>query len=408
MSKGKDVFRKGWENRYFVLKGKTLFYYEKRGELKHKGKVELQESIIRLADDITREDFTFKVSEAKQHHLYLKAPSQSELDDWVQLIVASGASLQQKDGTIAAKLDANNLVDREDEKKDLPDYQLAVRTCWGAMFKDSHDDLHFERVVLIVDTDQLVLHLTKEAVLQKTLKVKNMDNIVHATKAEDRLPSGKKLIPVTLEVLKGSKSLRSYKFNMGTAKDAKDFADVLFKVFEDNLQSVILRSNFPPIHYGFIEIRIGDSTNRWNTVWAIVDTGKFLIFQDYESRYPLFVFSLEQAIFNMDDKNVIEIDGPLTDFAIRLKKAKSAEKWLASLRLAQKSYDERVQEQFTMDGKAPEIEVTIQEDELLKAIGITHLLTGDSFVAIWGCGKDGQLGDRGRNDNILPSPLEFF
>lgn len=438
-AKGVDQFRKGWQHRYFTLQGRYLYYYDKKGDLKCKDKVELASAIIREASDITGEEYTFKIAMAKQNFLYLKASSQAEMDEWMQLMLKSGASLQRSDGRIVSKADAAIVAERavpnaatqaplENNMVFEPtEFQLAGRACWGIMFKDSYDDLYHSRIVVVLDVEDESLTLIKDGSVFKTIKLKTMDNVVHATKAEDRLPSGKKLLPLYFKVLKSKAVLRSYKLELGTAKDVKEIADYIYLVNNSDPSSILLKLEYPPIIFGMVEVRLGDSTNRWSVLYAVVDTGKIILYPKPESRYPLWVASLEQAVIDRDEKLLIDIDGPLVPLSLRFRKPKTCSQWLKALRLAQKSYEDRVIEQFKLDnGIADEDEpeqkqfppppIGLADDDDLPdysqsprmRLGLPNFVHGDSFVASWGCGKEGQLGNRTKDDNILPASCDFF
>jgi len=410
-AKGKDEYRKGWKERYFVLKQKSLFYYKKKDELREQDKLELANAIVSLADEITDEDFTFKVGLAKQNFLYLKASSAAEREDWIHGMIASGASYMRSDGSIAP---SDAVMEKAEEvKQDVPEYQMAIRLSWGIMYKESSDDLYHERFVASVDPEKGVLHMIRDGTIVKSLRIKDMENVIHSTRSEDRLPSGKKLVPVKFDILKGQKSLKQYTFFLGAAKDAKEISDALLNCIEDEVAQLFTRLQYPPIEWGYIEVRFGDTTTRYQTLWAVLDTGKISLFYNTDARYPLWVISLEGSDIVRNEKFDISIQANLLDYGLKFKKSAVADVWFKALVLAQKSYEERVQEQFQL-GMDEETKkklfsaVVYAEDEALKRLGLKALAHGPTFVACSGLGKDGQLGNRTKEDYITPSEIEFL
>lgn len=407
-SKGIDRFRnKSWKKRYFVLKQKSLYYYKEKGDRSHKGRVDLHDSMVEVVEDVTKTEFTFKILQSKQHFLYIRASSSEEMKAWVDTLMENGMPLKTKDGIITKKV----TVDPNEEKEeiyDVPEAQLAARMSFGVMFKDEND-LYYQQFTLLLDLEKAEMHILKEGLIHKSLRIRNMDNIAHSTKAESRLPSGKKLVPVRFQILKGQKALKDYEFNLGTPQDAKSLEDLLHKVIDDNVGSIYMQLSFSPIHWGFCEVRAGDATSRWiKNQWVIVDTKRMLIFQDYEATFPLWVISLEGAKVFREGKFSIEIKCPLLDYALRFRKASETQQWFDSLEKGALEYIDRVpnMEKFK-ESNDTEKNISLHLNTLEK-YGVKPLVSGPTFIACWGNGEQGQLGTRTKDSIILPTQLDYL
>lgn len=79
-------FNKGYQKRWFVLKGNLLFYYERRGEKEPIGVIVLEGCTVELSDD--SDGFTFMIHFPGSHcrTYYLCADTQEEMEAWMKVL----------------------------------------------------------------------------------------------------------------------------------------------------------------------------------------------------------------------------------------------------------------------------------------------------------------------------------
>ncbi|KAL8562584.1 hypothetical protein ACOMHN_045848 [Nucella lapillus] len=108
---------KGFQRRWFVLKGNLLFYYDKRGDKEPSGVIVLEGCTIEVADceDVDNYAFQISFSGAAMRTYILSADSQEELEAWmrslscapydyVKLLVAELQSQLQRSSTDDASI----------------------------------------------------------------------------------------------------------------------------------------------------------------------------------------------------------------------------------------------------------------------------------------------------------------
>nr|KAG5692484.1 hypothetical protein BaRGS_005030 [Batillaria attramentaria] len=79
---------KGFQRRWFVLKGNMLFYYEKRGDREPAGVVILEGCTIELAECEDVDNYAFQISfpGSSSRTYILSADSQEELENWMKAL----------------------------------------------------------------------------------------------------------------------------------------------------------------------------------------------------------------------------------------------------------------------------------------------------------------------------------
>ncbi|CEP00002.1 PH domain-containing protein [Plasmodiophora brassicae] len=99
-SKKKDVVRKGWTQRYFVIQGGKLLYFKRKSDITVKGEFDLSTgpTVYGNVDAATGKEFTFKiVSGESDLALYLRAMSADDRDQWVRALRRAGCALAAAD-----------------------------------------------------------------------------------------------------------------------------------------------------------------------------------------------------------------------------------------------------------------------------------------------------------------------
>ncbi|KAL3858013.1 hypothetical protein ACJMK2_012629 [Sinanodonta woodiana] len=82
----KGELNKGFQKRWFVLKGNLLFYYEKRTDKEPVGMIVLEGCTIELADNI--DGFTFQINfpGSGSRTYILGADTQEEMESWMKIL----------------------------------------------------------------------------------------------------------------------------------------------------------------------------------------------------------------------------------------------------------------------------------------------------------------------------------
>lgn len=79
-------FNKGYQRRWFVLKGNLFFYYEKRHDKEPIGVVILEGCTVELSEDTDGFVFQIKFSGSGCRTYILAADSQEDMEDWMKVL----------------------------------------------------------------------------------------------------------------------------------------------------------------------------------------------------------------------------------------------------------------------------------------------------------------------------------
>jgi hypothetical protein len=87
-AKGVDEVRGNWNQRWLVLKGSTLSYYERRGdpESKKKGDIDLTNAFVEAADDKCNKPFCIRVAQQQQIFTYFQMSNMEDRDSWIEAL----------------------------------------------------------------------------------------------------------------------------------------------------------------------------------------------------------------------------------------------------------------------------------------------------------------------------------
>lgn len=84
MAKQGQIF-KTWKNRWFVLEGRSIFYYVKEGAPKAKGVIHMVEGTDVVIEEKYSKPFCFTISTPSRRHI-LQAADEDEMAEWVEAI----------------------------------------------------------------------------------------------------------------------------------------------------------------------------------------------------------------------------------------------------------------------------------------------------------------------------------
>lgn len=86
----KTELSKGFQKRWFVLKGNLLFYFGKKGEREPLGVIILEGYTIELADDTDNFVFVINFAGVDSRTYYLGAKSQEIMESWMKILSCAG------------------------------------------------------------------------------------------------------------------------------------------------------------------------------------------------------------------------------------------------------------------------------------------------------------------------------
>ncbi|CAG5129937.1 unnamed protein product [Candidula unifasciata] len=86
----KTELSKGFQKRWFVLKGNLLFYFGKKGEREPLGVIILEGYTIELAEDMENFVFMINFTGVESKAYYLGAKSQEMMESWMKILSCAG------------------------------------------------------------------------------------------------------------------------------------------------------------------------------------------------------------------------------------------------------------------------------------------------------------------------------
>jgi hypothetical protein len=141
----KGEVNKGFQKRWFVLKGNLLFYYEKKGCKDPLGVVILEGCTIELAEDADNFMFMINFAATGSRTYCLSAHSQEAMESWMKALSCAGyeymklmvLELQSKLEELSSKADANLVQNADRDSRILGRvYTSAEDSAW--LSADSH------------------------------------------------------------------------------------------------------------------------------------------------------------------------------------------------------------------------------------------------------------------------------
>lgn len=134
----KGEINKGFQKRWFVLKGNLLFYYEKKGSKEPLGVVILEGCTIELAEDADNFMFMINFAASGSRTYCLSADCQETMESWMKALSCAGyeymrlmvLELQSKLEDISSNTDANLIISADRDSRIL-----------GRVYGDAVDDI---------------------------------------------------------------------------------------------------------------------------------------------------------------------------------------------------------------------------------------------------------------------------
>jgi len=197
----KGEVNKGYQKRWFVLKGNLLFYYEKKGDKDPQGVIILEGCTIELTEDV--ENFMFMINYASSglRTYCLSAQSQESMESWMKALSCAGyeyvklmvSELQSKLEEASISTEAGLVQAADRESKIL-----------GRMYKDK--DSVFD------DSSQLLLASEKKRVnpFNESDDADNMIDPGDAFRSISRNPSTVELVTWSLLQVNSFKEMHEF------------------------------------------------------------------------------------------------------------------------------------------------------------------------------------------------------
>ena len=123
----KGELNKGFQKRWFVLKGNLLFYYERKGDRDPSGMIVLEGCTIELAEDVKNFMFMINFAATGVRNYCLSAHSQESMESWMKALSCAGyeymklmvSELQNKLKEVSENADSNIVQSADRDSKIL-------------------------------------------------------------------------------------------------------------------------------------------------------------------------------------------------------------------------------------------------------------------------------------------------
>eukprot|EP00299_Pterocystis_sp_00344_P013885 c6846_g1_i1.p1 GENE.c6846_g1_i1~~c6846_g1_i1.p1 ORF type:complete len:584 (-),score=102.95 c6846_g1_i1:110-1753(-) len=191
-----------WKQRYFVLSGRTITYFEAKGDLKEKGNIVLElDSVIETADHVTKKPFSIGIFNPSQNTSFvLFAQSQSDADRWLEAFRTEASHISPFDALPETRsrigFGVNRRISRimsNVSKQDAVDVQ------------DYHSQRNAEDSERHSDEDMPPPKVVQTVPVEHVVRVEQPQASANSNPVEDSMPPETKaietVIPVVLDVL---------------------------------------------------------------------------------------------------------------------------------------------------------------------------------------------------------------
>ncbi len=382
-AKKKDEVRRGtWQERWFVLKKTTLYYYKKRGDTRPKGEIDLRAAIVEDADIKTRKEFTIRIQQACQIFNYIQCSSQAQKDAWLDdLKIAAGYEIQKKE---------------EEERVQAKEYYAS----FGMIMPDVDKNLH--RVVLIPDAKKKFVHIANEQQFIKRIDVRNLRKTDASAK-----PNSDGFYEVKLKICPDPRLPNETKDKTlfcTTADEARSCASLLTNFSQGDKRKITDIVKAAPKKKGFCEIQ-GLAGKSWIRLWAVLVEKRCILYNSVDDVVPVWTLWISSEP-RRERTCGLSYREPSQQWNFRFQDEKTRDSWFQGLSDISKSFEENIAhklQKIDLDGsssgfgeKKGKIDVNLVQ--FSKKI---HDST-QSFVVTWGSGRKGQLGNRTYNSTPYP------
>jgi len=371
-AKEKDEVRKGkWQERWFVLKKTTLFYYKKRGDSRPKGEIDLRAALIEDADVKTRKEFTIRIHQATQIFNYLQCSSQAEKDAWLDDIkTAAGYKEVQVDEQVRAN-----------------EYFASF-----GVLKQGIDG-NLRRVVLIPDEKKQLVHvafeqqfvkrystgMVRKAVASKDVTVSNFFEVRLVLCPDPRLPN----------------DLKEKVFYVASRDEAHACASLLNNFCQGDRSKIQDLSNAGPKQKGFLEMQ-GLAERAWVRLWAVLTEKRCLLYNSVDDTIPVWVVWISEKP-TREGRCGLSLKDPHQVWNFRFEDPAERDDWAKAFESVSRSFEQQLTAQLDnieIDTRVqgdPEMQKAVNEDMVRSSKKI--LDSSSSYVVTWGQGRGGQLGN---------------
>jgi len=377
-AKKKDEVRAGkWQERWFVLKKTTLYYYKQKGNTRPKGEIDLRAAHIECADSKTRKEFTIRIAQASQVFNYLQCSSQAEKEQWLD-------DIREAAGYKATKVEV--------ERVQANEYYASF-----GVLKQGRDG-NLRRVVLIPDEKKQLVHVAfeqqfvkrystgiiRKAVGTKEVTVSNFYEVRLVLCPDPRLPH----------------DLKEKIFYVATRDESLSCATLLNNFCQGDRLKIQDLSNNAPKHKGFLEMQ-GLADRAWVRLWAVLVEKRCLLYNSPEDSIPVWVVWIAGKP-TCEGRCGIQYRDPQQVWNFRFEDTKERDDWAAAFEEISRSFEEALTDQLkNLDvEKTPRMKTQRNTEVVSSSKKI--LDSTATYVVTFGHGRNGQLGNASTQTTSFP------
>mmetsp|Transcript_24942 Transcript_24942/g.59983 ORF Transcript_24942/g.59983 Transcript_24942/m.59983 type:complete len:872 (-) Transcript_24942:170-2785(-) len=380
-AKKKDEVRKGtWQERWFVLKKTTLYYYKKREDTRPKGEIDLRAAIIEDADVKTRREFTIRIHQASQLFNYLQCSSQGEKDAWLDDIKAAAGYKEAQ----------------PEEKVKTNEYYSSF-----GVLKQGLDG-NLRRVVLIPDEKKQLVHVAFE---QQFVKRYSTGVIRKATSSKNATVSN--FYEVRLVLCPDPRlpnDLKEKVFYMATKDEAKSCATLLNNFCQGDRSKIQELTQAKPKQKGFLEMQ-GLAEKAWVRLWAVLVEKRCLLYNSVDDTIPVWIVWISNAP-TKEGRCGLSYRDPHQTWNFRFEAPDERDEWAEAFEKISRSFEQQLTDQLdSLELEkplqmAPEQQKAHNEDMVRSSKKIAE--STSTYVVTWGNGRGGQLGNGTSQSTSFP------
>jgi len=317
-SSKKDEIKDNFKERWFVLRGNTLYYYKHKGDAEAKGKMELEDAKIDPADSKTGKTSTFRLKQGqpKEIYTYFLCNSPADQSNWIKVLrkAAGGYDVEA------------------DEKKSAVQQQAICS--YGVLLLVNGQA---ERVLFHVDIKHQYVQFFMEEKLHEEHPTHNIQTVGISKTPDLSLQQGDEIVDLysvvveLKEIDKSSKSIVTGKRNIwcGNLAEVKEIEKLLKQLALGDYSTVRTLITKYPIR-DRVKVKLGDSEGDHNYAprHMILAEKRVLFFKKEDSKIPVWAILLSTAKIEQFDKTTLQITSGIESCLLKFENSEVMQNWL--------------------------------------------------------------------------------